>query len=254
MKKIFETPSFRKDSVPSWPCPACAEGHLTLIEDSFLCQGDSNTELNGRYIDPEDHKYIFMLMMKCNGCKAHVAVSGTGGLEHHQEEEGPWDVLDYFLPTFFQPALHIIDVSINTNIPTSIRESLENSFSLFWCNYDACANRIRATLELLLDEMGVSRRSLKSDDYISLGNRIKMIAGDDQTPEGDAKVLIEALKWLGNAGTHELKGISREQLIEAYKMMEKVLNLLYPATDHERPRLLAKAKAVNAQKKWSPGL
>ena len=254
MKKIFETPFFTQASIPNWPCPECGDGHLIPVQDSFQCYGDANTARNGEHIDAEDHKYIFTLTGSCNNCKGSVAVSGRGGLEHAPLGDGQWEIIDYFIPTFFEPSLQIIDVSTNTNLPIPIKNSLKKSFTLFWCDFDACANRIRSTLELLLDDMGVTRENPRvPNGYLSLHERINKIDVTSRTSR-DIKALVMALKWLGNTASHELEGINHEQLIDGYKMMEKILELQYPSIDHDMQRLLLKAKAVNQKKKWNSGL
>ncbi len=254
MKKIFETPFFTQESIPNWPCPECGDGHLVPVQDSFQCYGDANTARNGEHIDAEDHKYVFTLIGSCNNCKENVAVSGKGGLERAPLGDGQWEITDYFIPTFFEPSLQIIDVSTNKNLPTTIKNSINKSFALFWSDFDACANRIRSTLELLLDDMGVTRENPSaSSGYLSLHDRIKKIDVTSKKSR-DIKDLVMALKWLGNTASHGLEGILHEQLIDGYKMMEKILELQYPSIDHDIQRLLAKAKAVNRGRKWNSGL
>lgn len=150
---------------------------------------------------------------------------------------------DYYSPTFFQPALPIINIPDSAEFPLEVRKMLQKSFLLFWCDYDACANRIRATLEVLLDAMNIPRRlgeNQKRD--MSLHDRIEKIDPASGPGLAEVKKLIMAVKWLGNAGTHEPEGLEREQLILGYKMMELCLQRIYMQTDHAE--ILAQAQVI----------
>ena len=257
MNDAFNVQGFSEDGIPKYPCPSCSIGWLVKSKFEYANNAETAKNHNEPWFDVENYGFVFSCLLECNNCKEAVSSSGISGVERHYDEENPGQTVhyEYFVPTFFQPALPIIKFPSGTTFPKKIGDILEKSFSLFWSDYDACANRIRATLEILLDDMQVKRRvNPDAGKELNLHQRIETLTPVDGTKEADVKEMLMALKWLGNAGSHELEGISRSQLIQGYKMMENVLKLQYPAIDHEMPMLVAKAKEVNLVKKWHPGL
>ena len=55
------------------------------------------------------------------------------------------------------------------------------------------------------------------------------------------KDLLEAIKWIGNDGSHSLEVIKKDDLDLTYKFVKKVLDEIYPLqTDDEELNILAK--------------
>ena len=55
------------------------------------------------------------------------------------------------------------------------------------------------------------------------------------------KDLLEAIKWIGNDGSHSLEVIKKDDLDLTYKFVKKVLDEIYPSpTDDEELNILAK--------------
>jgi len=96
--------------------------------------------------------------------------------------------------------------------------------------------------------MGIPRKlnpDAKKELHLHL--RIGLIEAPDGSELCEIKQMIEALKWQGNAGSHELQGISHKQLLQSYEMIEFCLQSLYPVVDQRRARLLGLAKEINAK-------
>lgn len=250
MNKTFSSQYFGKDSMPKWPCPSCEDGRVLLQKDSFQSGYDATTKREGNeiYFEPEHYRSVFTCMLECDVCRESVAVGGTGGTERYVNECGPDEIGDYYTPTFFQPALQIIDLRNVTRLPDKIRGALEKSFPLFWCDYDACANRLRTTVESLLDELGVPRTEMQANKLrrISLHSRIARISVDSIPQIDVVKPMLLAVKWIGNDGSHQLEGISREDLINAYEMLEHCLIQIY--CDSRSAELLSLANAINSSR------
>lgn len=252
MNSIFEQASFSADSIPKWPCPSCVSGWLAKKDDKFDFEMNSASKkyINEDWYEPDQVEFVFMCMMECKNCNETVAMTGTGNVWRSYDENEPNNYYETYTPTYFQPPLNIIAFPCDEKVPKNVRASIEKSFALFWCDFDACASRIRATLELLLDAIAVPRKKdEKAVRELSLHDRIESIVAEPDSDLDEVKAMIMALKWMGNAGAHELEGVQRKQVIHAYKMIEICLARLYPTVDPEIKKMIAIAKAINEDKK-----
>ncbi|MEP4091773.1 DUF4145 domain-containing protein [Reichenbachiella sp.] len=137
-------------------------------------------------------------------------------------------------PTQFQLELHLFKLSEALSNP--IKEKLILSFNHFWYDLDACANKIRQALELILEEMGASGNTL--------GHKIESVESKIGS-ELCAKIM--ALKWIGNEGSHSEKPFTKEQILTTIELLVDVLNQLYPdETETMRKREIV--KSVNDNK------
>jgi hypothetical protein len=190
---------------------------------------------------------VFTGVLNCNVCTETVIFSGDGGVEEDHELHGPDRFYHYFTPRYFYPPLPIIQIPASEKVPEEVTRLLINSFELFWCDPDACANRIRATLEILLDDMLIVRKkNPQAGKELSLHDRIELI---DSTEHPDLSAMMLAVKWLGNAGAHELQGINRGQVLDGYELLEYCLTQLYPTFVDNAPRLRILANAINDKKR-----
>jgi hypothetical protein len=195
--------------------------------------------------EPEWIEARFVCMLEC-GCGEHIAVLGRQGLE--QGFTGPPDdpEVDYYEfhePLYFEPPLHLID--IHRQVPTDVAENLRQSFRLVWSDADAASNRIRHALEGLLDFYGVKRTVINRNRKrveLKLHARIDIFAQRDE-PLSDH---LMAVKWLGNAGSHPATSVTRDDVFDAYEIMEFVLREKF---DPSRERVGRITKAINKSKK-----
>lgn len=153
------------------------------------------------------------------------------------------DLFQTYSPLFFYPCLQIINIS--ENCPIQLRRIIEQSFSLYWLDLDACANKLRIALEHLMDEKKVRKTQLTKKGKrmkFSLHKRIDTYFSQ-KYPEL-AKLLL-AVKWIGNEGSH-VGGLIREDLINAYELIEHALTEIY---DNKIERLQKISKTINKTKK-----
>ena len=99
------------------------------------------------------------------------------------------------------------------------------SFNHFWYDLDACANKIRQAIELIVDGKGGTGKNLEQK-IVSIKNQL----GDKLTD------LFLALKWIGNDGSHVDRPFDREEILKTYDLFVKTLNLLYPDESEEKMR------------------
>jgi hypothetical protein len=145
-----------------------------------------------------------------------------------REPNNDWnsDWVNYYVPQFFYPALKIIDIPRSDSVSGDMVQAVAASFLVFWCNLDACANRLRTAIELLLDAMGVGRKvKPTAPKELTLHQRLERI---DSAQYPNVQGMMQAIKLVGNDGSHELGQVSRKDVLDCYEILEHVLELVYP--------------------------
>lgn len=241
--------NFSVSNVPAWACPVCGEGRLTLSKESLISKQDAESRRG------QDHeawdldwvRLVFSCVFHCSNqnCKQPVACSGTGWVEvnDYTDDDGDWaqDIEERYKPKFFHPALKLIDFP--EKCPQNVVEYLCESFALVYANPGAALNSARTALEALMTALGVNRFSVGKGKKtaIKLHQRIHLL------PEKykDQRDMLLAVKWLGNAGSHDGDKASTADVMLAYEMLEHVLSEIY---EEKSKKLKALAAAVNRNK------
>lgn len=248
MDRILFRMSFQKESLPNWICPTCYKGRLLLKKDSFYSHETNSSveDHENSYWDPEWIKYMYSCLLYCSSCKEIVASSGTGsivGINDYDDNGQPADnrYLSLYKPKYFIPHLYIFKYPKNT--PQEVKEELNSSFELYFCNPSASLGHVRRALEALLDCLCVKRfgRRENKRTLLNMHSRIDLLKGKYEK----YKELLFAIKWLGNAGSHIRNKVTENDVLDAYEIMEETLNKLYEMKDE---RVLSLAKKINRKK------
>lgn len=248
--KLEVATEFHHGEIPSsWVCPTCNKGGLVIKENEHFHETqsvESNALFEEGYIGPEDLALSFNARLTCTNtkCGEQIMALGSGIVmeEPVEDERGNYDLayVNCYTVKYFYPTLKIIQVPTQT--PESILVPLEQSFALFFCDSDACGNKIRISIEALLDEEGVdsTKQNKKGKEIrINLHDRIELMQADEST-----KTHLEAIKWLGNAASHEVQGLSKQDTLDAYEILRFVLNTLYDDSEARINKLAAGIKAA----------
>jgi len=223
------------------PCPSCESGLLLPPPDKEVLKSETNysKEINsyGSYYDSE---YIFSAHLKCSNCKETVAVSGQLSKENYPSDLSI-GIQKSINPVSFYPPPKIINIP--KSCPDSVKALLNNSFSLYWLDISSCANKIRISIEVLLNELKVNKTKQVGSKRkkMNLHERILLFK---ITNDKVADYLL-AIKWIGNAGSH-YSGITKENLLDAYELLEYSLELLY---NDKKAKLNKLSKGINKKKK-----
>lgn len=240
---------FTLQHLPHLPCPKCQVGQLTIDAKNFL-QSETAASKKDREHDawePDWIHYVFSCVFDCSrkDCGNVVSCSGAGGVKiyGYVDEENDWvqDVEDYFYPRYFHPSLVLMDIP--KKCPVSVGEHLRESFALFFSSPSAALNAARSAVESLLTELGVKRfeGGKGKRRSISLHRRIQLLPAKHK----EVTELLLAVKWLGNAGSHDSDEIDQGDVRVAYDLLEHVLSELF---EGKGKKLKAIAKKVNAKK------
>jgi Domain of unknown function (DUF4145) len=248
---------FTLDNVPDWGCPTCSKGILQISRDLFIKKESYNSRKYSHTkhgFCPYNVSYVYTCFLTCSNekCKETVINTGHGCMDDVIVDEY-WDdmaddlqfhheIVDCYKPQYFQPNLKII--SIPENCPKTVETSLDESFKLFFTSPSASANNIRIALEKLLNELKIRRfivNKKKKRQLLTLHQRIEILPDK----YSHFKEIILAIKWLGNAGSHSNDEITRDDVMDAYELIEHLLDQIYQPKDK---RIESIAKKINRNK------
>jgi hypothetical protein len=108
--------------------------------------------------------------------------------------------------------------------PAPIVDLIKSAFVLSWGDYEACLNRVRTCLEMLLDTLQIPRSTVKAGgrNRLTLHKRVELA----QTKVPSLSPFLMAAKHLGNAGSHN-RGLIRDDVFDALDLLEVVVMALY---------------------------
>ena len=236
--------------LPPWECPTCGKGHLIAINDkeAFEETGSSKRGRRHEVWDPDWIEERFSMLLKCNfaNCGDVVSVSGNASFEEEpsQDEDGVWQQ-DYVrcleVLSILPAPLPIRPIG---KTPESVKEPLRMAGQLLWQSPEGAANHIRQAVEHLMDHQKVRKRAQSGGKKLTLHARLLEFEKKDSR-NGP---ILRAIKWIGNDGSHQ-GGVSREEVLDAFDMMELALTNLF---DEAAAKIMRKVKAVIRAKEKKP--
>ncbi|RMG98211.1 MAG: DUF4145 domain-containing protein [Chloroflexi bacterium] len=237
------------DEAPPYSCPHCGVGTLEIVPKSLKKKETvaSQKEHRNPDWDPEWIRYSFTAWLKCSRteCEQGVAVSGRGSVDvAYDPEEGP-EWYDSFEPLHFWPTLDIINIPDKT--PDDVAKELRSAFSLFKIDPSACANRIRVSLELLLDHLGVQRKKRTSGGkmkILTLHERIELL----RPKNPDVCDQLIAIKWVGNTGSHSTFATTSD-LLDVFEILEHALSEIVSERSKQVSKLAKKLTKKHSKRK-----
>ncbi|UKJ23762.1 DUF4145 domain-containing protein (plasmid) [Enterobacter mori] len=228
---------FTKHRCPDWRCPSCHSTSLAILPETF--HSAAVPESVARYQEAdgglEDIVLVFSCLLKCERalCGAVVAVNGTGEVQpahDEDEEEDGHPYFSLFQAKSFIPALLVFDIP--EQCPGAVAEPLKQSFALFPGAPGAAANTVRIALEQLMDALGVPAMR-------SLHQRIEALPA----PYTEHSEALMAIKFLGNAGSHELDCVTTLDIEHAFFITEFVLRKIYAGSTQSVRQLVNRLTA-----------
>jgi hypothetical protein len=248
-----------KDNLRWWPCPFCQE-ELKLSEGSLHSGETAQSAIADKY-GPQDEVGRFSCLLECTKCPETVAVCGWLFTEeeppHVFQDPETGDITgesdpsyhDFLIPIYIFPAPLLFPIPKECS--EAVVETLKESFSLYWCDINAAANRARTAVEFLLDGQKVKRGPNK--DPYSLHKRIKLWKERNEKGKtnrhknfADLADKLMSVKWIGNPGSHaSKKKLTRDDLCDGLEILSYALDEMYHPT---RERIEQLSKAINRRK------
>ena len=245
--KTWLKSSFSKEKVPNWNCPLCNKGILKIDPKQFHFK---ETELSSSWHtdddwEPEFIKYRFHGALKCKNCGDFISFLGRGEVDyfHYYDTYQENDVEGYkdvFYPLYFEPALNFFE--IQENCPDEIKNEIKSSFALFWNDLPSCANKIRMSLEMLMNDQKVKKSYVYGGKRKNITLHKRIVEFKNKKP--DIADFLLAIKWIGNTGSHIGK-LEKIDVLEAYELLEHSINKLFDNTEDKLKKI---TKEINKRK------
>jgi hypothetical protein len=231
-----------KDSWPLVPCPACPDGHLVPDEIKVEASESTNKIYATRNYPPTVLSGTFHGLLRCavNSCRETVAVAGDYDVDVDVDDSGDTHVADFVRLRFAVPALKIIRPPPRT--PKTVSEAIDSAARIIWADPGAAANRLRFAIDELLTAYGMprfrnangKRLRLTTDQRIRQFRRYELSAAD----------ALEAVKWIGNQGSHEAS-LNPTDVLDGADLLNHALKILYDRSQEEMERRI---RAVNKRR------
>lgn len=193
---------------------------------------------------PDELSGSFTGLLQCDnhGCRREVVIAGdwvlSWAFDEVQERER---LVDFFALRFISPAPQLLLTPMRT--PSKVVESIATASSVLWTSPDLAATQLRLAVEELLTARGVKRTNItakRKRKRLSAHERLQIFA----RTQPEVVHALEAVKWIGNAGTHE-SGLTVDDVVKGAEFLELALRRLYDTNEAE---LLATAKDINRRR------
>lgn len=216
--------SYARSAIPKFKCPSCADGRLVLDERSLAVRQPAYSVTASKHPDWEPDWDIerFSLRLACDikECGEIANILGDSTVaEYYEEEFDTWGLISLLRVRGFFPAPPII--AIPTEVPDAVSAEINKSFELFWADLSSSANRLRISVELLLDHFKIPRVGIDKNGKstrLDLNARISLF---EKTDPEHAPTLT-ALRMIGNLGSHGDE-VNRTPLLDAFEIYEYAL-------------------------------
>jgi len=236
-----------RHSVQQWPTLPCGwcGGDTALVGQPTWHTFDPRREHPGW--EPTWINGTFAAELRCTSpsCGRPSSCVGRFEVDDNERASGHHDqYIEFVQIVLVEPGPRI--VTLPDRCPEATRSDVSRAERLILADRRAAAGALRAAVESLLTARGIPSTKLvkrrgggpQRRQFLSLHERI-----DDRlrakTP--DVADALLAIKWLGNDGTHDSADFPIGDLLDAFEILESVLETLYDTRPEDIQR---KVKAI----------
>lgn len=213
---------FSREAIPAFPCPSCGAGRLAIKDQTFawtrLRTSDQFHSKFGYSPEEEFGRFTCLLVCSATGCREVVTVGGDAFMIPGEDYEGRIEWTEVIEPRFMYPGPPLMDVPEATPGPAA--KAMKQAFTAFWGDRGSAANRLRISVERIMDSEGIPSSNGKS--ALKLFDRIQEFGNIHP----DYRDTLDALRHVGNLGSHD-GDVSREALLDAFEVYQEWLRNFY---------------------------
>ncbi len=228
-RKIWLKRNFNNKNPKHFPCPKCNVGILELKDIM------TNITPTGKHMDYHNYQqgieYLFSGILQCKNsdCKELITVCGKCLKNIVYDKKLPDGqivedrISDYF-PKYFYPNLKLFNLS--EQIPDNVAKQINLSFSNYFDDLSSCANRLRHSIELILNDLKAPKwKKCNNGKIFKFNNLHQRIEHFGKRNKNIANHLL-ALKIIGNEGSH-IGNLQTDDIIDAYEILEQLIEITY---------------------------
>lgn len=231
----------------SWPrpvCPKCRTGYIGFSTPTEDEGHDSASARDHPGFEPEWISGTFAVRGECENPDCRQAVHGTGDYavdyshksNRHEFEYQGSSYSSYYTLRHLHPS--VVIMSIPKSAPDDVREGVFRASRVLFADPGLAATALRATVERFLTSEGIAA-SRSNGQYRSAHQRI--IEWKELDHERPAVAdLFFAVKWLGNAGTHEDSNLTTMEVLDGARVLDEAFHRLFTGPDID-----ARARTIN---------
>lgn len=233
---------FASQAWPQTPCPNCLAGQLS--PEQIDLQQSHVSEQNRSHEDwePEWIEGFFRAVLRCGNpqCKEVAVAVGEYRVGLVADQRRDYDYDEFLLLRFVIPALPLM--TFPAKCPEIVRKRVTEASQVLWTDPSAAANRLRLAIEDLLTAEKIPKTTLKNGKRTPLKTHDRIVKLKQTHQEaGDT---LEALKWIGNQGSHE-DSLSTTDVLDGAELLEHAIKLLYDTSAGEIAR---RVQQINKRK------
>jgi hypothetical protein len=251
IKRNLYLNEFSMDNIPAWVCPSCQRGILTNELKELRTHEKVSSKAAHRHEawEPEWMTGYLSGALTCSNstCGERVGILGyyrCSEHNHYDEVTGEpeMEIFEILIPTTFHPPIHIFHV--NDDVPEVIRIEIISAFNLYWMDPASCANKIRVVVEKIMDDLKIIKtyKSSNKRKSYSLHQRIEFF----KTNFPQYADSLMAIKWIGNSGSHNNDSINKNDILDAFEILDYVLGNIY---ETHTKRIHKLTETINKRKK-----
>ncbi|WP_207843880.1 DUF4145 domain-containing protein [Williamsia soli] len=244
---------FPVDKWPALPCPRC-DATLTALKGDIHYDRLSTTMARWSELgyEPDDIRGVFSGRLVCVNllCGEVVSVLGDFAVGWDEGPTGRTELGEFLKVRMLHPALSLVETP--SGVPEPVVTELDRAAAIIWSDPRSAITALRTGLERLMDAQGVPAQAASGGPPLGLHKRLKDFrtgaasGTTDAATRANASDLLEAVKWVGNDGTHAGGAtIDAAAVLEMAEFIEIALRMLYAPNN---AAALARAKRIITSK------
>lgn len=235
-----------KDDWPALICPACRAGSLGRPELDVEETAKTKRWHQHENWEPDWIRGYFYGKARCTRqqCEEFVILAGESRVDAVLGDDGKsWygEYDDFYRLRLAMPPLAL--TTLPSESPELVQQRIDEMSLVVWSDPHAAANRLRVAAEELLTAQRISRYT-RTRKRLTTHARIELLRkkGGKYTKAADA---LEAVKWMGNQGSHETSLMTAD-VLDALELFTFAMYNLYDTRSLELEKL---ARRINKRKR-----